>query len=125
MVGIILRRIEIGIHAALRAKCKQRLALRHAPGRAEKTFYDAAALKCLELRHERFNVAQGCHGDKVQHPWRKVRCGDGIHSSRQRPARHFTHGRSLKRPNEKGGKCHKKSRIYYDNWRYGFSKFVP
>jgi hypothetical protein len=68
VVGIILRRIEISIHAALRAKCKQRLALRHAPGRAKKTFHDAAAPKCLDLRHERFNVAQGCHGDKVQYP---------------------------------------------------------
>ena len=45
MVGIILRRVKVSVHPALRAEFKNRYAVSHAPRRAEKSLDDSAALK--------------------------------------------------------------------------------
>jgi hypothetical protein len=45
MIGVVLWRVEVGVHAARRAKFKHGFAMRHAPKRSEKSFNDTAALK--------------------------------------------------------------------------------
>src|SRR5690606_13027981 len=51
MVRVVLGRIEIGVHAARRTELEKRLALRHGPRRAEKSFDDTAALECPGMLH--------------------------------------------------------------------------
>jgi predicted alpha/beta-hydrolase family hydrolase len=51
VIGIILGRIEIGIHAARRAEFQQPSSMRHRPQRTEKAFDNAAALKSFSGVH--------------------------------------------------------------------------
>src|SRR5581483_6395511 len=53
MVGIVLRRVEIGVHAPRGAEGEQAAPVRHRPERSEESFDDAAAAKPGRAFHAR------------------------------------------------------------------------
>src|SRR5262245_51184129 len=65
MVGVVLRRVEISIHAARRAEFKQSAPMRHRPRRTEKTFDNAASAKSLGGVHTGANFAQRRRWNKI------------------------------------------------------------
>jgi hypothetical protein len=49
VIGIVFWRIKVSVHAASGAKLKHGFAVRHAPGRAKKSFNDATALELFDF----------------------------------------------------------------------------
>jgi len=52
MVGVILWRVEVGIHAARRAEFEQPVPMRHRPHGPEKALDNATSFKALGIDHK-------------------------------------------------------------------------